>query len=89
MAPINRSPFATMALLMAASAGFGMADAPPPLPSDAPERVPVRDPLGPTPWMAQTLPPLDPPHERGLKPKRRSKAERIQRRRKRKQRRIS
>lgn len=76
MAPINRTLFTTMVLLMAASAGLGMADAPPPLPSDAPKRVPVRD-------------PLDPPHERGLKPKRRSKAERIQRRRKRKQRRPS
>jgi hypothetical protein len=87
MSKIVRSPFATMTILMAASAGFGMGFPPPPLPSLAPEKVPARDPFGSAPWTAQTLPPLDlSRHEREPNPKRRSKAERMQRRRKRKQR---
>jgi hypothetical protein len=84
---IVRSPFATMAILMAASAGFGMGISAPPLPSVAPEKATVRDPTGPAPWLVPTLPPLDPPRrEREPKVKRRSKAERKQRRRKRAQR---
>mgnify|MGYP003527771758 CR=1 FL=1 len=87
MSKIVRSPFATMAILMAASAGFGMAVSTPPLPSLAPEKVPAREPKGSAPWLARALPQLDLlSREREPKPKRRSVAERVQRRRKRKQR---
>ena len=80
MAPINRSPFATMAMLMAVGAGFTMAPPPP-----AVERISLPDSIGPSPSFAPTLPPYEPP-QREPKPKRRSKAERLQRRKKRKQR---
>lgn len=80
MAPINRSPFATVAMLMAVGAGFTMVPPPP-----AVERISLPDPIGPAPWFAPTLPPYEPP-KREPKPKRRSKAERLQRRKKRKQR---
>lgn len=79
--------FATVAMLSAALSGFGIAA--PPTPSPPREKVPARDPNGPAPWLAQTLPPLDPPkpnRERVREVKRRSKAERLQRRKKRKQR---
>ena len=77
--------FATVAMLSAALSGFGIAA--PPAPSPPREKVPARDPNGPAPWLAPTLPPLDPPkRERVREVKRRSKAERLQRRKKRKQR---
>ena len=80
MAPINRSPFATMAMLMAVGAGFALGPPPP-----AVERISPPEPIGPSPSFAPTLPPYEPP-QREPKPKRRSKAERLQRRKKRKQR---
>mgnify|MGYP003439390788 CR=1 FL=1 len=77
--------FATVAMLGAALSGFGFAA--PPAPSPPGEKVPACDPNGPAPWLAPTLPPLDPPErERVRKVKRRSLAERKQRRKKRKQR---
>ena len=77
--------FATVAMLGAALSGFGIAA--PPAPSSPREKVPERDRNGPAPWLAPTLPPLDPPkRERVREVKRRSKAERLQRRKKRKQR---
>jgi hypothetical protein len=77
--------YATVAMLSATLSGFGIAA--PPAPSPPREKVPARDPNGPAPWLAPTLPPLDPPkRERVREVKRRSKAERLQRRKKRKQR---
>ena len=84
--------FATVAMLgaalsgfgFAALSGFGFAAPPSPLPR---EKVPARDPNGPAPWLAPTLPPLDPPERvRVREVKHRSLAERKQRRKKRKQR---
>ena len=80
IAKVNRSLFATVAMLMAVGAGFTMAPPPP-----AVERMSPPKPIGPAPWLAPTLPPYEPPR-REPKPKRRSKAERLQRRKKRKQR---
>ena len=81
MAPINRSPFATVAMLMAVGAGFTMAPPPP-----AVERISPPEPIGPSPSFAPTLPPPYEPPRHETKPKHRSKAERLQRRKKRKQR---
>lgn len=80
IAKVNRSPFATVAMLMAVGAGFTMAPPPP-----AVERISLPDPIGLAPNLAPTLLPHEPP-QREPKPKRRSKAERLQRRKKRKQR---
>lgn len=80
--------FATVAMLGAALSGFGIAASSlsPSLPPPC-AKVPARDPNGPAPWLAPTLPPLDPPErERVRGTKRRSLAERKQRRKKRKQR---
>lgn len=77
--------FATVALLGAALSGFGIAA--PPAPSPPRENVAARNPNGPAPWLAPTLPPYEPPkRERARGVKRRSKVERLQRRKKRKQR---
>ena len=77
----NRSPFATVAMLMAVGAGFTMASL------LVVERISLPDPVGPTPRLAPTLPPHEPPKREWVREvKRRSKTERLQRRKKRKQR---
>ena len=81
MAPINRSPFATVAMLMAVGAEFTMAPPPP-----AVERISPPEPWYRTNRLGPTLPPPYEPPRHETKPKHRSKAERLQRRKKRKQR---
>lgn len=74
--------FARLALLMAASSGFCLAPGATKELEPYPARAPMRDPNGSSPWLAQTLPPLEvPSNERKTKAKRRSKAERKKRRR--------